>query len=149
MFSVDELKIHVEQTVSNPFLYAQLAKYHKDNIEAILTKASPSGRPKKTAKRRRAAAIAGDVDLPPEAAAFRKQLESAGLRCWECVRLSFLQTHSLFIVFFSSYPSSSASFMRAPRNSDINVIMSPVCSVNPMMTSCSISSCSVLPRVLH
>lgn len=127
IFSVEDLKINIEQTISNPFLYAQLARFQKDNIDTILATAAPPGKQKKPAKRKRAAVSSEGLEPPPEAVEFRKQLDGFGLKCWTSVWLLYCLPVRCLLSF--SYPPTAASFIRAPRNSDVNVIAIPVCKL--------------------
>lgn len=84
VYSVQDVKNNLTETLENPFLYAYIAQNLEDNIDLIRASAKPGGRVRKAYKRRRLETNieSEPINYPQEVLQLRSSLDGVRLKCW-------------------------------------------------------------------
>ncbi|KAF7967527.1 hypothetical protein HWV62_33978 [Athelia sp. TMB] len=106
--SVADIKSSVENVLNNPTLYAHITKTHDTNVYIIHEHADKSSR-----RKRKRPGMLDPANEPPAVTALQKTLDAIQLKSWQ-------------------YMLDSALFMRPPKNSDQNVLISVKESLNAL-----------------
>ncbi|KIM91888.1 hypothetical protein PILCRDRAFT_809875 [Piloderma croceum F 1598] len=109
--SITDIKSSIEEMLDNPTLYAHITKTHDTNVYLIHEHADTSGR-----RKRKRPALLDPAHEAPAVTALQKTLDSVQLKSWQLML-------------------DSALFMRAPKNSDLNVLTAIKKSVDPSSSS--------------
>lgn len=114
--SVADTKTSIEDALNNPTLYAHITRTHDTNIYLVHEHADTSGR----RKRKRPINVDPEYELPV-ATAFQKTLDNIRLKSWQYVFSPDLIRNPITDLKYR-ITLDSALFLRAPKNSDLNVL---------------------------
>jgi snRNA-activating protein complex subunit 3 len=126
--SITDIKSSIEELLDNPTLYAHITKTHDTNVYLIHEHADTSGR-----RKRRRPALLDPAHEVPAVTALQKTLDTVQLKSWQYVsNLIHLELDADTAI---RLMLDSALFMRAPKNSDQNVLTAIKKSVDPSSSS--------------